>query len=39
MAEQMSQELFEEWLESEVSAQIKAIRSQLTVPAPEALSA
>jgi parvulin-like peptidyl-prolyl isomerase len=39
MAEQMSQELFEEWLEAEVSAQLNSLRSQLISPAEEALSA
>jgi parvulin-like peptidyl-prolyl isomerase len=39
MAEQMSQELFEEWLEAEVSAQLNSLRSQLISPAEESLSA
>ena len=39
MAEQMSQELFEEWLEAEVSAQLNRLRSQLISPAEEGLPA
>ena len=39
MAEQMSQELFEEWLEGEVSAQLNALRPQLLAITEEGLPA
>ena len=39
MAEQMSQELFEEWLEGEVSAQLNALRPQLLSITEEGLPA